>query len=397
MKFIRNARAREKAIDFASKAALIAFSALFCLWMISGARAADITSIHQGAAGEGEYAIDFAFSAPVKKDDVQVEFQRNFIQISLRGVSAYPARTEKLSHPLLEKVFTYQYQPDLARARVLLKVQASAIQEKASWEVTPQGLRIVVQGSGAAAPVAKALPAAPKVIAKAEKPKREVKDNVSTKSAATSSAPAAIEDPSEAQSIQQILAETKKGAKEPAKEPAKPEASKSLGEEQPIFAASSSVAAAASSKQSPATRIFTSLLLVVGVIGAIAIAFRRFVLGRGVSFKGMSFQRQNRMIETIASQSLGPKRSVALIRVLDQHMVVGMAGESMTLLANLGNSVNLDKYEDASIGASFADAFQGAISNDSAAASATSAPVAPAPNMRSAIKKRMEGFKPLRS
>ncbi|MGE3261745.1 MAG: FliO/MopB family protein [Bacteriovoracia bacterium] len=404
MKFIRNSRIRDRIVDIATKTLLLAVSALACLWMISGAKAAtvDITSIHQGAAGEGEYAIDFAFSSPVTKEDVSVEFQRNFIQVSLKGVSAYPARTEKLTHPLLEKVFTYQYQPDLARARVLLKVQASSIESTSSWSITPQGLRVVIKGEGlAAASTVKPAKAAPKAIKEA----KESKDSVKTK--ASSTAAAVSEDPEDAQVVQQILAESKKPASAVAAAKEK-KAEASLAhlpstEEQPIFAAQTNAAISkdSSAKTSPVARMLASLLLVVGIIGAGAIAYRRFVLGRG-----MPFQRQNRMIETIANQALGPKRAIAIIRVLDQYMVVGMAGDNMNLLANLGTNINIEKYDDiisgvgASGGVSFADTFQGAIGaaipgNSGSKSKEAAAPEAPRADFRSMIKKRMEGFKPL--
>lgn len=409
MKFIRNARFRERIIDISTKALLLAVSVLFCLWMISGARAstAEITSIQQGPAGGGEYAIDFAFSSPVSKGDVAVEFQRNFIQVSLKGVSAYPARTEKLNHPMLEKVFTYQYQPDLARARVLLKGQASEVEGTSRWEVNGQNLRIFVKGNGSVA----------KVEAKKEI-KKEAKDAVKTKSAAAKSAPAASEDPEDAAVVQQLVEESKKGpvsaASSPGstgasslvsvvggKDPKKPEAAGSSSasstlantEEQPIFgSASASGSKDAGAHTSPIARTLASLLLVVGIIGAGAVGYRRFVLGKG----GLSFQRQNRMIETITTQSIGPKRSVAIIRVLDQYMVVGMAGDNMNLLANLGNSVNLDKYDDTGIGASFADSFQSAVVNPTTVQKEKIEVAAPAKaDFRSMIKKRMEGFKPL--
>jgi flagellar biogenesis protein FliO len=410
MKFIRNSRIRDRVVDIATKAALFALSVLACLWMISGAKAAtaDITSIHQGAAGNGEYAIDFAFSSPVAKEDVAVEFQRNFIQVSLKGVTAYPARTEKLNHALLEKVFTYQYQPDLARARVLLKVQASTIEKSSSWEVTPQGLRIIVKGSGP-------------MVAKAAKAK-ESKDSVKTKSSSAKAAPVS-EDPEDAQAIAQIVDSSKGGiaAAAVSKESKEAKNSKDVKktdtsltplpntEEQPIFATqmNSAIEKDSKAKTSPISRMIASLLLVVGIIGAGAIAYRRFVLGRGMPFQ----RNQNRMIETLATQSMGPKRAVTIIRVLDQYMVVGFSGDNMNLLANLGSNINIDKYTDefnipvsSGSGASFADTFQGAISGvtpaqkseaRSSQKSEARSEEAPRLDFRSMIKKRIEGFKPL--
>ncbi|MGZ3661973.1 MAG: flagellar biosynthetic protein FliO, partial [Bdellovibrionota bacterium] len=147
------------------------------------------------------------------------------------------------------------------------------------------------------------------------------------------------------------------------------------------------------------TRIVASLLLVIGVIGACAVGFRRFALG-----KGNPFQRQNRVIETIATQGLGPKRSVAVIKVLDQYLVVGMSGDGMNLLANLGSDIKIDKYLDqiGGPGSSFTDTLEGALAGvtaagktDTAGPPLTSRAAEIELGIRSSIKKRIAGFKPL--
>ena len=125
-------------------------------------------------------------------------------------------------------------------------------------------------------------------------------------------------------------------------------------------------------------------------------AYRRFALGKGI---GLPFQSRAKVIDVISTQSLGPKRSVALIKVLDQYMVVGMAGESMNLLANLGSDVKIEKYIDQSgPGASFNDAFENAMSGDISSDKTSGAVTQKSTTglgIRSSIKKRMEGFKPL--
>lgn len=379
MRFIRNSRIRERIIDAVAKGILIAFSALVCLWMISGARAAgaDISDIRQHAEADGSYAVEFVLSKPLAKEDIAVEFQRNFIQVSLKGVSAYPARTERLNHSLLEKVFTYQYQPDLARARVLLKGQASAIQGQSSWELDKQTVKLSIRGGVANAPA-------------------KTKDALRTRAAApTERAETSAVDAEEARMREEIIGQVKNPEKT---EAAAPAAAKTVTDHEslPLFSAPTEGAVAAKSKESPAAKVFAALLLVVGVIGAGSLAFRRFVQG-----KGITFQRQGKMIEVISSQSLGPKRSIALVKVLDQHMVVGMSGEGMTLLANLGANVNIDRFSDdigIGSGASFTDTLQSTISagGRSEAENGRGAQKSGLDiGFRASLKKRLEGFKPL--
>lgn len=382
MKFIRNARTsriKERAFDLLTKALLVAFSTLVCLWMISGARAAQgsITGIKATPQADGSYAIDFELSQKVSPGQVSVEFERNFIQLSLKGVSAYPARTETINQASLEKVFTYQYQPDLSRARILLKSAASAVKGKTAWEITDTGVRITVKGQGAS--VAAAAPAG------------------------TSTASATPGDTEEDRIVQEILSEVKPAGKAAeAAAAASADTKKAVaatGEDQPLFAAKTAAQAEAKEKDTGASRVFASLLLVLGIIAAAAVAYRRFALGKG--FNG-GFARQPRVIDVISTQSLGPKRSVALIKVVDQYMVVGMAGEGMTLLANMGTDVKIEKIIDqAGQGPSFDDAFASALAGDSGAEKATGSGAVAATKasvgmgIRSAIKKRIEGYKPL--
>lgn len=385
MKFIRNARnlrIRDRVVDVLSKALLVAISVLACLWMISGAHAAQIsiTGIKTTAQENGDYFVDFTLSQALQAENVAVEFERNFIQLSLKGVSAYPARTENINQSVLEKVFTYQYQPDLARARVLLKGAASTIKSKSSWEITDRGLRIIVKGVGLN--VAKA-----------------ITDSVKSKSSATSTAPV-VSDSEEERVVQEILSESK-GAKAKESVAAATEIKHvaATGEETPLFTEKTAAVEAEKSKESTATRIFASLLLVIGVIGATAVAYRRFALGKGISIGG--FQKQPKIIDVIASQGMGPKRSIALVKVLDQYMVVGMAGDGMNLLANLGSDVKIEKFLDqiGGPGSSFSDAFEGAMNVGSASSDTAGAPlahkIAEDLGIRSSIKKRLAGFKPL--
>ncbi|RYZ94969.1 MAG: hypothetical protein EOP11_25640, partial [Proteobacteria bacterium] len=144
--------------------------------------------------------------------------------------------------------------------------------------------------------------------------------------------------------------------------------------------------------------------------------------GKGINLN-LPFQRQAKLIEVVSTTAMGPKRSIAVVKVLDGYMVVGMGEGGISLLKDLGPNSGLDKYMDehtAGMGTSFSNTFQGVLSGASAAsgasskdASATSARAAvnaaasmadgivpgkaahAAESIRSSIKKRLEGFKPL--
>lgn len=372
MRFARNSRIKQRLVELGSKALAFAISALICLWMISGARAGtlQIADIREEAGADGSHVVEFRFTSPVESDRVGVEFQRNFIQLSLKGVSAYPARTKNLDHATLEKVFTYQYQPDLARARILLKGQASEVETKTSWNLKGDTLRIVVGGK-----------------AGIQTAKTKATDAVKVKAAAS-------EDPrlaaAEDKVVREILEEARNGPEANAA-PQNTKAAPVNSEDQPVFRSESAKGSTIEAKkETPAAKVFASLLMVVGVIGAGALAFRRFVLG-----KRLNLQKQGKVIEVISSQSMGPKRSIALVKVLDQYMVVGMAGDGMNLLANLGNNVDIDKYlDEIDPGSSFSATFRGTMNSAQQSNEVVQKSTADA-SIRSAIKKRIEGFKPL--
>jgi flagellar protein FliO/FliZ len=375
MKFIRSGRLKDKVVEISTKGLLIAFSALFFLWMISGARAAapeirDISSLET----ETGFTVEFVTSAPLKKEDLAIEFQRNFIQVSFRGVSAFPAKTVKLKHSPLEKAFTYQYQPDLARARILLSTQAKNLEKNSSLEIIDGKVRvnIVKSASTAAAAI------------------QQKTDKVSQKSA---SAFKAEEDPAELKAREEIIkAADTAGTTVSTNTSSDKPAPKVESENLPIFTAQSAAAQEKKESSSTSSKILASLLLVIGIFGAGTLAVRRFVQG-----KGLPFQRQNRVIETISTQSLGPKKSVTIVKVLDRTLVLGVTGENINLLVDMGTNVSLDKYlDDSPAGASFSDALSSTLKGPVTSAFESLKPSEAAQSgFRAAMKKRLEGLKPL--
>ncbi|RYZ95152.1 MAG: hypothetical protein EOP11_25370, partial [Proteobacteria bacterium] len=314
MKFARKSKARERVIDFLAKGMLIAFSALVCLWMISGARAGtgntEITDIRQQELEGGNFAIDFLFSKPVAKEDVAVEFQRNFIQLTLKNISAYPARTTKLNHAAMEKVFTYQYQPDVTRARMLLKGQASAIQPFSSFEVEAQRVRILVK-AGALAKAGDSLKtrSAASVEAAVDPEEEKLRKEIVAGQSSVAASAAAV---TAAATATPVSAKADKADK--AEALGKPE--KVIDKESlPVFAPHEGTMVKKETSGS-GTRIFTSLLLVVGLIGAGTLGFRKYAQGKGINLN-LPFQRQAKLIEVVSTTAMGPKRSIAVVKVLD--------------------------------------------------------------------------------
>lgn len=399
MKFANKSRIKEQLIDFVAKGILILFSGLVCLWMISGAKAStvDIVSIKSSEV-DGQYVVDFHLSKNLKKEDVQVEYQRNFVQISFQGVSAYPARTEKLNHPITEKVFTYQYQPDLARARILLNSPASSIQDSSSYLVEGKTVRFFLKaGNVAASSASQSVKDEVRTTASAVSTTKSKNSRASSQKESTSigdlAAKTSQEDPEEAKLRNELLSGKTNVVEEKKGNVTSASAGLENTENLPLFTkAEEKAKASEQDKESPAAKVMASLLLVVGLIAAVALGFRKFVLG-----KHSPFQKQTRMIQVVSSQALGPKRSIAVVKVLDQHLVVGMSGDNMNLLVNLGTNVNLDSFSDeVGGGISFSETLTTAVRTDAldreeARLQKSSSNL----GFRATLKKRLEGLKPL--
>ncbi|RZA07659.1 MAG: hypothetical protein EOP11_07095, partial [Proteobacteria bacterium] len=192
----------------------------------------------------------------------------------------------------------------------------------------------------------------------------------------------------------------------------------------PVFASHEGGALEKKETSGSGTRIFTSLLLVMGLIGAGTLGFRKYAQGKGINLN-LPFQRQAKLIEVVSTTAMGPKRSIAVVKVLDGYMVVGMGEGGISLLKDLGPNSGLDKYMDEHLvgaGPSFSNTFQGVLSGASVASGASardtgtssaraainaaanaadgivpggSSRTGAADSIRSSIKKRLEGFKPL--
>ena len=381
---MKNTRIKDKAVELASKALLLAVSILVCLWMISGARAAtpqiqDLVVTDQEA---GATKVELKLSSAVARNNVSVDFERNFIQVSFHGVSAFPAKNKNVGEEVLEKIFTYQYQPDLARVRLLLRSEASKVKAATTWHLIGNSLVITIPGKDSSATAA----AAPKADSVKQISAVEEKPDLANQAA-------------EAQILKEVTTgKTEKSAEKTAKLDSK-------GENEPLFLGESTekvAKPAAASGPTPFQKMISGLFTVLVIIGSIALAFRKFVLGKGLKIGSLNFARGNRMIDVVSTQGLGPKKSLSVVRVADQYIVIGVTGDNINFLTNLDSKANVEKYLDIDEVQTDQVAFSSTLNNNLntnvtfKASSDTLPEKTPvAASIRSSIKKRIEGFKPL--
>ena len=96
------------------------------------------------------------------------------------------------------------------------------------------------------------------------------------------------------------------------------------------------------------------------------------------------------------------RKSLSVVRVADQYIVIGVTGDNINFLTNLDSKANVEKYLDIDEVQTDQVAFSSTLNNNLntnvtfKASSDTLPEKTPvAASIRSSIKKRIEGFKPL--
>ena len=397
MRFFRRKNFREAVIDLGSRLLMFLIAGIFCLWMISGAKAESIhvSDIQVLNAKTNSATIEIALSGNLDSQKLEVDFQRNFVQFSIKDATIFPAKNQQIGGTLVDKIFSYQYQPDVVRSRVILKNDAAQIKAASKWEI--QGNKIVLNVVGEAS-VQKNI--APQVLpVKVKKIALITKDNLKTNIAANDKKEASIYDADEQKTINEIISEVKTKAIAGAATALVAPTAQTTGSELPFLkqnekkvgmnAASSEKVASA---KSPMAKLFSGFLMVLLLIGSLAYGFKKFVLKKTGGIFGST---SDRMIEVVSSQMLGTKKSIAVIRVANQFMLVGITDSNINLISNLGADMNIQKYMDDSgfaniLGKKMSSTDENNIYSEKPAAATQKS------SFRSDIKKRLESLKPLK-
>ena len=68
------------------------------------------------------------------KHFIQVEWMKDILQFTFTPASIYPAQIKPLEDSLIQKAFIYQYAPHVVRCRFSLKQSADTLKDKTHWE-----------------------------------------------------------------------------------------------------------------------------------------------------------------------------------------------------------------------------------------------------------------------
>lgn len=343
----------EKLIGVLSQLVVIGFSTLFCLWMISGARAAGTVDLVQITpnSNNGVESVELEFNSELTQTAVTPSFDRDFFQLSIAGTSIFPAKTVETKEKNIKKVFSYQYEPGVTRTRIYLGKKADTMKSALSWKLEGKRLVVAVDGNVQAqlptqtkstpvavdnlalnaagnSKVASTAAAKSEVLTNDEEALLKAMTDRLDKREATAATTAATNNTTTAKAE-----ETKKAVEPPAK--AANEDLFSGMKRDPASAQNDPTKAAAGGFG----KVFLNLILVLGLIGGVAWGFRKFVLK-----KGLALGAQNNLIRPISSYSLSPGRSLSIVRIGDEVLVLGVTNSNISLITSLGPDSGIDKF-----------------------------------------------------
>lgn len=360
--------------------------------------------------------VEIFFDSKIREDQVQVEYIRDIIQVTLSDVNVYPARVSSVTNSDLKKVFAYQYSPKTVRCR--LSVEGNAEDYKNRFKLKLSGKTLSLKVSG------------------------KTSESASSKSAV----PASVRDTGliaekEDKAPEPHLSESEKALLDKVmKQPSQPEKEKNDNKKiKTKKAASDELEISEEKSKIPSPlRTFAMLGVVIALFAASAFGVKKWrdrnagastsnAVPRGL--KGMLTQalsqklgKNKKLIEIVANHYLGPKKSISVVKIQGRTLVLGVSQDSINLIAQLPNDasaddIDLESFAQSSIGtmgtsagASSSNAFSQMLASAAVAtptrsepkislgsgatsAASSSEPKKPRSSIRDRIRKEVENLK----
>jgi flagellar biogenesis protein FliO len=301
--------------------------------------------------------VDLFFDTKVNPAQIKTEFFNDIIQISLTDTAAdtavYPAKISSVSGSELTKVFAYQYAPKLVRCRLTVKGKAEAFQDKLQIKATGKLLSVKLGGAHVSDQISLNSARAERVdqspAAKADEKsgmkindeEKQLLERVLKATAGPAQLPSKeAKDSKDAKDSRDGAKDAKDGAKELTKEGREREKER----DRPITG---------NNKPLPSPlKSFAMLGMVLAIFLGLAFAVKRarsqsLLRNKGLgkflgSFGKLGLGKKEKMIEVVATHYLGPKKSIAVVKIAGRHLVLGVSNESINLITQLQPGQSLD-------------------------------------------------------
>jgi len=290
--------------------------------------------------------LDLLFDGKIQKGQIKTEFFNDIIQLSLSDVSVYPAKIFSVQGMDLTKVFAYQYAPKLVRTRLSVKGKAEDYKDR---------IQVKIEGKVVTIRLTEAADRVQSHAAQAARAQQGSSDSASAavnlKSAEKPAASAANHEPARATTTDEIKVQTAPGRmsddeKILLEKVIKSGESKSASREMGRDRENERPLSIGGGKPGPSlAKTFGMLILTLGAFGALALLLKRVRAGGGSDPRRLSglvgkfvragLGQKEKMIDVVATHYLGPKKSIAVVRVGTKLMVLGITNEAINLIAQL--------------------------------------------------------------
>lgn len=285
------------------------------------------------------FVAELVFSSPVDHNKASIEYINQTVQLNIRGVSIAKGKSfKKINDEKVKSLYTYQIDPQLMRTRVIYKnpIQAKDFEGFVHLSSDENRLKIVIEDPMAVASTAsekKQLPVIPPVDLNAELEeveKSEIIDNGSDLVAAAAQLESEFlrkVDPAGKQK------RNKKVEEEEAKNASSQVSSVENAENKKVYDEASIPLNLGESKDSntnenPWFRMILSLAI-VSVVG-IALIFVAKRYSRSNSKVG-----GNIPIRVVSQQAMGGKKSLAVVRVAGEDILIGVTDYNISMIKSL--------------------------------------------------------------
>ena len=243
------------------------------------------------------------FNRGIPESNVTLDFVNETIQLNVRGAKIDRPQSKALQDdPGVRSVYTYQANPDILRTRVILKKGTRADQYRDRVDVQVAGEDVLLRLRDeftAAAPVQ------------------------------TFEPPVALGEPSPEPAPQEVPAGSKVSEAEAVLQSENPAKEKNLSEAQiPVLTQTAKTEAAAASGENTLVRTGLGFAIAIALLVTLGLGVRKWVQNRALP-------KTNTSIRMLTQFHMGPKRSLAVVRVAGETLLIGVTDSNVTLLKTL--------------------------------------------------------------
>ena len=304
---------------------------------------------------KGDGAVQIQLDGVAPKSSLEIDYVRDIVQFSIQNATIYPAKILHAdSSEAFNKVFAYQYAPNLVRVRFSVDGKADDFRGKVKWEQRGKTLFLTFPKG---------------IIAKKEDTDTHEKSLLAKVLGHSGTKVEKIENEAKAEKVEPVKAEARAAAPSIADE-APAEAPKAEAKTHNKLTGNNMTMSAPLGGARPgpsAFRSFMAMFLVVGGLGLVLLYVKKKKNSAQANRVGDSWlsnllpgsmKKSKALIEVIANHSLGPKQSITVVRIRGQQFVLGVTQDSVQLITQLdADEAEVDVLDDPKIADSIGKMF----------------------------------------